>query len=516
MVVRVAKYTRRSTDDENQPHSIEVQDTRLDAYVTSQEDWTVVRSYTDDKSGATLDRPGIQHALREAKLGVYDLLLVYRVDRLTRSIKGLIQIVDHLDAAGVAFRSASEHFDTQSPVGRMTMQLLAVFAEYERAIIIDRVVAGMERAAARGSWSGGAHPFGYTSDPRTSYLLPDEHAPLVAIMFDLYGQKRLGARSIANWLNEQGYRTTRGRPWSHEAVLTVLRNRTYLGEIHFRGIWYPAPHQPLVGNALFDLVQQILTMRGEDHSKRRTNSSDYLLAGLVICDRCGKRYLGNIAHGRSRTYRYYTCFSRHRFGTTTCPAERLPADALEAAVLDALLATYNRSDLLTLAVATLRRRATSLAGTHQAELATVRADLRRTHDAIARYLQAFEKQTLPEDVCAARVQSLRDQLTKLQTRQADLKHQLAAAHATPPDPGLLDELKAQVRYAMTSGTASTRKALLRELVAEIRVEDRHTIRPWFWVPDGTRTTNRQVAPQNAVRNLADRVAPTGFEPALPP
>jgi len=134
-------------------------------------------------------------------------------------------------------------------------------------------------------------------------------------------------------------------------------------------------------------------------------------------------------------------------------------------------------------------------------------ELRRSNDAIARYLQAFEKQILPEDVCAARVQALREQRTKLQTRQAELKHQLAAAHATPPDPGLLDELKAQVRHVMTSGTASTRKALLKELVAEIRVEDRHTIRPWFWVPDGTRTTNRQVAPQNAVRNLPDQVDP---------
>jgi site-specific DNA recombinase len=198
MVVRVATYTRRSTDDENQPHSIEVQTTRLDAYVTSQEDWTIVRSYTDDKSGATLDRPGLQQALHEARLGDYNLLLVYRVDRLTRSIKGLIDIVEQLNGAGVAFGSASEHFDTQSPVGRMTMQLLAVFAEYERAIIIDRVVAGMERAAARGGWSGGAHPFGYTSDPKTSFLVPDEHAPLVAVMFDLYGHKRLGARAIAN------------------------------------------------------------------------------------------------------------------------------------------------------------------------------------------------------------------------------------------------------------------------------------------------------------------------------
>lgn len=199
---------------------------------------------------------------------------------------------------------------------------------------------------------------------------------------------------------------------------------------------------------------------------------------------------------------------RHRFGPATCPAERLPAGKLEAAVLDALLATYNRTDLLSLAVAALRRRATSLASSHQAELATVRADLRRTSDAITRYLHAFEKHTLPEDVCADRVQTLRDQVTKLQTREAELKHKLAAAHAAPPDPGVLDELKTQVRQVMTSGTAATRKALLNELVAEIRVENRHAIRPSFWVPDGTLIANRQVTPESPVRNLADRVAHT--------
>ena len=517
-LVRVRKYRRRSTNEENQPYSIEAQDARLDPFIQSQEGWVFDGEYADDASGATLNRDGLQKALRDAKAGLYDVLVVYRIDRLTRSIRGLLDIVDALNEAGVALVSASEHFDTHTPVGRMVMQILAVFAEFERAIIIDRVVAGMERKAAAGGWTGGTHPVGYTAetvqDPKTALpvktgrLLPDEHAPVVEIIFEMYGRKRLGARAIANWLNEQGYFTSHGKPWGHTAILKVLRNRTYVGEIFFRETWYPAPHKPLIDGELFDLVQAVLIERGEDHSKRASNDSDYALASLVRCALCDSRYLGNVAHGRSRRYRYYTCFRRHRFGTDTCPAARLPADALEQAVLDALLSTYERTDLFHHAVLAARQRARAHTDQHQAELRTVDAELRKTNAAIKRYLQAFEHQTLPEDICGARLRELRDQLGALQARKTQLKQALAAAHVAAPDPAMLAILRARVREAVISSEMPARKALLRTLVAEIRVEDRNTIRPFFWVPTNT-------SGQGAVRNLSTQVAPSGFEPPLP-
>jgi len=252
--------------------------------------------------------------------------------------------------------SASEHFDTHTPVGRMVMQILAVFAEFERAIIIDRVVGGMERKAAKGGWTVGPPPFGYALETgpdgkKTGFLVPNEHAPLVRVIFDLYRRKCLGARAIANWLNDQGHRTRKGRRWSHVAVLAILRNRVYIGEIFFRGTCYPAPHQPLVDRKVFDQVQHLLVERGDDHPTQVAAASDYDLAGLIRCPHCNQRYLGNAANGRSGRYRYYTCYSRQRFGTDACPADRLPADRLEAAVIRALLETYQRTDLFDQAVA---------------------------------------------------------------------------------------------------------------------------------------------------------------------
>ncbi len=198
--MRVATYTRISTDEDHQPYSLEAQASRLESYVGSQEHWTLVRSFSDQLSGATLERPGLRRALQEARAGRFDLLLVYRVDRLARSVRGLAQVLEELDQAGVAFRSATEPFDTSSPAGRMMVQMLGVFAEFERATIIDRVIAGMERKAARGGWMGGPAPYGYRIEGG-ELVVNESEAPLVPRMFELYARRRLGSRAVANWLN---------------------------------------------------------------------------------------------------------------------------------------------------------------------------------------------------------------------------------------------------------------------------------------------------------------------------
>src|SRR5690348_6853379 len=140
--MRIATYTRISTDEAHQPYSLEAQATRLAAYAQSQEEWQITRRFTDQASGAKLERPGLERMLAEANAKRFDLLLVYRVDRLSRSVRGLAQLLEQLDEAGVLFRSASEPFDTSSSAGRMMVQMLAVFAEFERATIVERVIAG--------------------------------------------------------------------------------------------------------------------------------------------------------------------------------------------------------------------------------------------------------------------------------------------------------------------------------------------------------------------------------------
>ncbi len=155
---RVGIYLRRSTDDEHQAFSIGAQETALGSYVTTQPGWTLTATFTDDASGATTDRPGLQQALRAAKAGRFDILLVYRVDRFSRRLSDLLDLLGELDDAGVAFASATEPFDTSTSIGRMLVPLLGVFAEFERETIIDRVTNGMATKASKGKWPGGTPP----------------------------------------------------------------------------------------------------------------------------------------------------------------------------------------------------------------------------------------------------------------------------------------------------------------------------------------------------------------------
>ena len=167
------------------------------------------------------------------------------------------------------------------------------------------------------------------------------------------------------------------------AVLTVLRNRVYLGEVFFRDTYHPAPHPPLIDPETFDLAGQILRLRGEEYAHRASNASDYLLAGLITCTHCGKRYIGTAAHGNKYRYRYYTCFSRHRYGTATCPAERLPADQLESEVRGSLLRTISRHDLLDAALAAGLARSGAKRRQHQDELKVVEVELTKAEEPLS-------------------------------------------------------------------------------------------------------------------------------------
>jgi site-specific DNA recombinase len=512
--VRVAIYRRISTDEDHQPYSLDAQEQRLRAYVSSQPDWQLVRTFTDQASGATTDRPGLARALTEAKAGRYDLLLVYRVDRFARSVRGLATLLEQLDAAGVAFRSATEPFDTTTAAGRMMVQMLGVFAEFERATIIDRVISGMERKAARGEWCGGSRPYGYTVDSTTGYLQvsPDE-SPLVPIIFDLYVKQHLGAKSIGNWLSERGHRTRSGRPWNHIAVLTVLRNRAYVGEVFFRNNYHPAPHPPLIDSETFVAAQRILETRGENHSRRASNKSDYLLAGLISCTHCGARFVGGAANGSKYRYRYYTCFSRHRYGTSECAADRLPADELEAVVLARLADTYARDDVLARALSGGRSRAAERQQQIRDELAVTEADLAKAEEAIERYLLAFENGSMPEATCSQRVQALAEKASELREHRADLNAE-ADMTDTGPTQEDIEAIRTRISKTVNHGDAAAQKDLLAALVHDIQATGRDNIRPVFRIPS-TASAAEQPLARAKVRKLYGSVPPGGFEPPPP-
>jgi site-specific DNA recombinase len=509
--LRVAIYIRISTDEEHQPFSLEAQEAKLRAYIEIQPGWELVGPvYCDEKSGASLDRPALKRALAAAKAGRFDILLVYRVDRLSRSLRGLVDILDQLDAAEVGFRSATEPVDTSTAVGRMLVQMLGVFAQFERETIIDRVINGMERKAAKGEWCGGYRPYGYELDHDTGKLVPvNTESALPPLVFDMYVNQRLGARAIGGQLNERGHRTKAGKPFNADAILTMLRNRVYIGEIYFRGTWYRAEknHQPLVDADLFERAQQILIARGDDHAKRAYVNSEYSLAGGITCTHCGKKYVGSAATGNLYRYRYYTCYTRQRYGVEACPAERLPADELEQAVLGALMDTYQRTDLIHEAVTAIAATVDSTRDTYAAEAATVAAELAAINTRTDRLLNAIEN-GLDQADAVERIAANRKQTKELREHHATLIDLIDHAPAGPTQDQLAAIL-AGINAAIAQAEPTAVKGLFEKLVHEVRVSGRNRIKPYFRIPTDDRILDRG----SQVRALSGSVPPAGFEPA---
>ncbi len=481
--VRVGSYVRRSTDDEHQPYSIEAQDTRLAAYIGSQPDWRLVARFPDDASGATTERDGLQRALAVARAGLIDVLLVYRVDRFSRNLWDMVMLLDELDQAGVVFRSATEPFDTSTPMGRMLVQMLGMFAQFERDTIIDRVIAGMERKHAKGKWKGGKRPFGYQVDKTTHTLVVDEHeAVIVRLIFDLYTKDRLGSRAIAKVLNDRGHRTSSGGKWSGYQVIRALNNRVYLGELTFRETTVTDTHAPIIDLTVWEQAQAILDARGESHAHRAASGSDYVLTGRLRCPRCGKAMIGTRATGRTKTYRYYTCWNLARYDASKCDFRRLNADAVDGAVLDALASFYRtQHGLIADAIAHEQAQHRAAHADRHAELAAVDNELTKTGQAIDRYLTAFERGTMDEELVADRLTELRAKTKQLRIRRDELTLALDD-EPTAPEPATLVAVADHIAEIITSGTHNQTKALVEALVAKVTITGPDRLIPVFRIP----------------------------------
>jgi site-specific DNA recombinase len=480
-----------------------------------------VKTYTDQFSGAYAERPALQEALRDARLGRFDILLVYRVDRFARSLKVLVGLLEELEHAGVAFRSATEPIDTASPTGRMLIQLLGVFAEFERATIIDRVVAGMERKAARGGWPGGSIPYGLRLDEEHHLAIEPVEFTTVKRIFARYGTDKAGGTTIATELNDEGLRTRSGRRWSAKVILGILRNRGYLGEVSFRDVVHQ-PDESLLDAKLFEKAQALLTKRGEGYARRQTDSHpEYLLTSLIECGHCHRHYVGAAATGNRYRYRYYVCWTRQRYGKGSCEGERIRADVLEEAVFAALIAVYGDPDLIERAIAAKEADGAESIRRHAGEVAATVAELRKTEAAIERYMHAFEAGNVTEEMFGTRVRELGDKARALRARESELAEAAEAIAMRAPTSDEIDSLRRELEVEILRGSGARRKMLAQGFVHRLLVVERGLIIPTFNIrhdlpPGGDDEcgVDGGTGPEGQkVRAMTPKVEATGLEPA---
>jgi len=333
---RCAVYTRKSTDEglELAFNSLDAQRDACEAFIASQrgEGWILVADRYDDGgfSGGTLERPALRRLLADIQAGRVDCVVVYKLDRLTRSLMDFSKLADLFDRHGVTFVSVTQSFNTNSSMGRLTLNMLLSFAQFERELGSERVRDKIAASKRRGLWTGGVVPLGYTVLNKQLIIHPIE-APLVRRIF----QRFVTLRSITKVLREldaDGIRQRSGRPFDKVVLHKILRNRTYIGLTVHKTEAYPGKHEAIIDQALWTEAQSISREPPRTRARAAAAREVALLRGLIFGPD-GRAMTPQHARKAGRCYRYYVSMLTIKRGEND-GLRRVPAGPVDQAVID--------------------------------------------------------------------------------------------------------------------------------------------------------------------------------------
>ena len=347
---RCAVYTRKSSDEglEQEFNSLDAQREAGEAYVKSQasEGWKLLPELYDDGgfSGGSMERPGLKALLADIALGKIDVVVVYKIDRLTRSLGDFARMVELFDKHKVSFVSVTQSFNTTSSMGRLTLNVLLSFAQFEREVTGERIRDKIAASKAKGMWMGGTLPLGYDKPAGTSRTLVvnESEAETVRLIFRKYLELCSVSR-LQIWLRDAGIvsktyvtmagRTMGGNPFVRGALFHMLRNQTYRGMINHQDKMYPGLHEPIVDEHLFNEVQDMLDAYARRHNCQSDRVATSPLAGKLFDD-AGNPMTPTFTHKSSGTvYRYYVSAPLNKGGRQGNEnLKRIPAIAIERLV----------------------------------------------------------------------------------------------------------------------------------------------------------------------------------------
>lgn len=347
-VVRCAIYTRKSTEEglEQEFNSLDAQRDSAEAYAASQkhEGWEIVPETYDDGgfTGSNMERPALKRLLADIEAGKVDCVIVYKVDRLSRSLLDFTRIIETFDSHQVSFVSVTQQFNTSTSMGRLVLNVLLSFAQFEREMISERIRDKVAASRRRGKWSGGMPLLGYTVEHKR--LIVDEiEATRVRQIFELYLEYQSLLPTIRE-INRRGWTTKRwitkkgdhrgGREFTRNALYKLLTNNTYIGKIKYKDEVHEGEHVGIVPVELFNRVQNRLTNNGKAGGKTVRNRHNALLKGLLQCKACGRPMTHSYSSKGNKRYRYYVCGTAMQKGWSECPSPSVPAGEIERFVVE--------------------------------------------------------------------------------------------------------------------------------------------------------------------------------------
>ncbi len=361
-VLRCAIYTRKSTEEglEQEFNSLHAQREACAAYITSQkhEGWQMIKTHYDDGgfSGGNVNRPALKQLMEDIEAGKIDVIVVYKVDRLSRSLHDFARMVDVFDKHNVSFVSITQQFNTTTSMGRLTLNVLLSFAQFEREVTGERIRDKIAASKKKGMWMGGVLSLGYDVVDR-KLVINDEEAKTVRIIFQRYlelGNVRLLQEEMVRENIRSKSRKHSSRPggqfMTRGAIYKLLSNPIYIGQIRHQGTCYPGQHEAIIDQTLWEQVQQQLTAQGpgKDGHPRKTCPS--LLIGKLF-DASGNRLTPSHAVKQGRRYRYYISNSLMTGTKAQSPNSwRLPAQEVEQTVMKATKTILDNRSALTTAL----------------------------------------------------------------------------------------------------------------------------------------------------------------------
>lgn len=347
--LRCAVYTRKSSEEglEQEFNSLDAQREACEAYIASQrsEGWLPVRDHYDDGgiSGGTLERPALQRLLADIEDGLVDVVVVYKIDRLSRSLMDFAKLVEVFDRNQVTFVSVTQSFNTTTSMGRLTLNVLLSFAQFEREVTAERIRDKFAASRAKGMWMGGCPPLGYDVKAR-KLIVNDDAAANVRFIFKRFVEIGSGT-TLLRELAQRGITTRQGKSITKGFLYRMLNNRAYLGEAVHKGTSYPGEHDAIIDRELWDAVRTILKESPRVRANRSRANTPALLKGLLWGSN-GAAFSPSHTRKNGKLYRYYVSQTLLRQGAGACTMGRISAAEIEGTVVEQLRSVFRQPEAI--------------------------------------------------------------------------------------------------------------------------------------------------------------------------
>ncbi|GDY13431.1 hypothetical protein LBMAG53_23090 [Planctomycetota bacterium] len=481
----VAIYCRKSTEDglDSEFNSLDAQRQCCEQFAASQrhDGWAVSPERYDDGgwSGSTTDRPALKRLMAEVEAGKVQVIAVYKLDRLSRSLADFVGLLQLLEKHQVAFVSVTQHFNSATPMGRLTLNILICFAQFERENMIERVRDKVAATKRMGKWCGGRPSLGYDVAPGGRKLLVNEaEADRVRQLFALYLEHRSVARVLRvfhdrgwtakGWANRKG-RQSGGQPFTKSALAHTLGNILYTGRILYKGEIYAAEHPAIIDIATWEQVQNLMvSQRASGGAESRTRHFP-LLKGLLRCKSCGCGMTYTYTKRGARLYGYYACHTARIQGAATCPMPSLPAAEVERLVVEEITAIC-RDPFLS------DRVINEASVQHAAMVEDLRARSREAEALATKAMAACARAPTDAQQLALRRQA--------DSQAATLRRRLAEAEQMTLDRSTASTLLRSFEPIWAELAPKERQELLRKLLSHITIDGEHGSAAFNFTSDG--------------------------------